>query len=333
MTITYKDSGVDIDKANELVSDIKTLSYKTKTDNVLSGVGGFSAAFTCPKHISNPVFLAATDGIGTKIRLANHLQKFDTIGIDLVAMCVNDIICSGGDPIAFLDYYATGKLDLKVSKELLKGISDGCQQAGCALIGGETAEMPVVYAPGDWDMAGFCVGVVEHNKMITGKDISIGNVLIGIPSSGVHSNGYSLINKILDEKEYLFKTEHLINKLLDELLEPTKIYVGLIQHLLKKTKLLGIANITGGGIIENVPRIIPEDLDMKVDYASIIKNMPFIFKWIKNHGNVSDKEMLRTFNCGIGMVLCVEEVAVDRVLKLLDKRGESGIVIGHITEA
>ena len=326
--ITYKSSGVDIDKATKLVREIKTLSFQTDTNNVLSGIGGFNAAFTCPKHIKNPVFLATTDGVGTKIRLANKMKKYNTVGIDLVAMCVNDIICSGGDPLIFLDYYATGKLNLEVSKEILKGIVKGCQQSGCSLIGGETAEMPVVYKEDDWDIAGFSIGVVEHDKMITGEHIQSGDVLIGLPSSGIHSNGYSLINHILDNGI----PDMMTDERMDSLLIPTKIYVSLIHYLMEKVNILGIANITGGGIVENVPRILPSSVEAKIDYEKIIKDMPPIFKWIQKVGCVTDKEMLRTFNCGIGMVICVRSNDVNKTLKALDKRGETGILIGTIVD-
>jgi len=326
--ITYKSSGVNIDKANKLVKSIQALSYRTKTDNVVSGIGGFSAAFTCPKHIKEPVFLAATDGIGTKIRLANKLKQHDTVGIDLVAMCVNDILCSGGEPLVFLDYYATGKLDLTVSINLMKGIVNGCQQSGAALIGGETAEMPVVYKHDDWDLAGFCIGVVEREKIITGENISNGNVLIGIPSSGLHSNGFSLVNKLTEYANIY--TEIVDNKpIRNHLLEPTKIYVSLIEYLIKNINILGIANITGGGIVENIPRILPSDIEADIDYHSIIANKPAIFNWLQKEGDISDKEMLRTFNCGIGMVICVAEEDVELTMGLLDKRGESGIIIGY----
>lgn len=326
--ITYKSSGVDIDKATKLVREIKTLSFQTDTNNVLSGIGGFNAAFTCPKHIKNPVFLATTDGVGTKIRLANKMKKYNTVGIDLVAMCVNDIICSGGDPLIFLDYYATGKLNLEVSKEILKGIVKGCQQSGCSLIGGETAEMPVVYKEDDWDIAGFSIGVVEHDKMITGEHIQSGDVLIGLPSSGIHSNGYSLINHILDNGI----PDMMTDERMDSLLIPTKIYVSLIHYLMEKVNILGIANITGGGIVENVPRILPSSVEAKIDYEKIIKDMPPIFKWIQKVGCVTDKEMLRTFNCGIGMVICVRSNDVNKTLKALDKRGETGILVGTIVD-
>jgi len=326
--ITYKSSGVNIDNATKLVREIKTLSFQTDTNNVLSGIGGFNAAFTCPSHIQKPVFLATTDGVGTKIRLANYMQKYDTVGIDLVAMCVNDIICSGGDPLIFLDYYATGKLDLGVSRELLTGVVKGCQQSGCALIGGETAEMPVVYKEGDWDVAGFSIGVVELDRMITGEHIQPGDVLIGLSSSGVHSNGYSLINKILDDHPSFYDDKDI----LEELLIPTKIYVSIIHYLMEKVNILGIANITGGGLIENIPRILPASLDMKIDYEAIIKTLPYIFSWIKAAGNISDKEMLRTFNCGIGIVICVREKDVEKTLKSLDKRGEFGRIIGTVIE-
>lgn len=331
--ITYKKAGVDIDKANTLVKDIKKLSYQTKTENVVSGIGGFAAAFKIPKDIQNPILLASTDGVGTKILWADNLNQYDTIGIDLVAMCVNDIICTGGKPLVLLDYYVSGKLYLNSAKEIMKGISKGCQQAGVALIGGETAEMPLVYDDASWDLAGFCIGVVEEKSIIDGTNIETGNVLIGIPSSGLHSNGYSLVHQLT--KNVNVMDTMIGNKpLWKELLEPTKIYVGLIMKLIDKFDkgINGIANITGGGIVENVPRMLSTDsnYDINVDYKYIIKNKPNIFNWLQEKGNISDKEMLRTFNCGIGMVLCVDENIVDGVLKELDKRNEKGVIIGSV---
>lgn len=326
--ITYKKAGVDIDKANSLVKDIKKLSYQTKTENVVSGIGGFAAAFKIPKDLHKPILLATTDGVGTKIKLAELLDSLDTVGIDLVAMCANDILCSGGKPLIFLDYYVTGHLNIEMAKRIMKGISYGCQQAGIALIGGETAEMPITYGKKDWDLAGFCVGAVEEFDIRDGKDIKNGNVLIGLPSSGLHSNGFSLVNHLIS-LDLIDKEE-----LRDELVKPTKIYVGTILHILDRFGhgISGIANITGGGLVENVPRMLPTEsnLDVNIHYSDIIHNMPSIFKIIQQQGKISDKEMLKTFNCGIGMVLCVAEKFVDHVIKELDKRNEKGVIIGSI---
>lgn len=319
-TLTYKDAGVDIDAGNALVEKIKPFVKKTTRPEVLGGLGGFGALFELPLHrYKEPVLVSGTDGVGSKLKLAMALKHHDTIGIDLVAMCVNDLLAQGAEPLFFLDYYATGHLNVDVASRVIKGITDGCTQAGCALVGGETAEMPGMYQGEDYDLAGFCVGIVEKAKIIQPNLIKDGDQLLGLASSGLHSNGYSLVRKILD-------VAHITPSL--DLLTPTKIYVKPILDLLKQVPVHGIAHITGGGIPENLPRILPEKTCAVIDRNAW--KWPAIFSFLQEKGNVPEKEMWRTFNCGIGMVIAVPHEHVDVAKIQLENAGETVYRLGHI---
>lgn len=328
--MTYADSGVSIDAGDRLVSNIKMLAQKTKRPEVLAGIGGFGALVELPlSRYKNPVLVSGTDGVGTKLKLAFALNQHDTIGIDLVAMCVNDIVVSGAEPLFFLDYFATAKLSVEAATEVIRGIARGCEIAGCALVGGETAEMPGMYAPSEYDLAGFSVGVVEKDKIISGQSVLVDDVLIGLASSGPHSNGYSLIRKILEVTGTALDAPFEGRTLGEVLLTPTRIYVKPILRLLQEVPIKAMAHITGGGLLENIPRVLPENTT-----AVLIKKkwpQPAIFEWLKSKGNVSDKEMYRTFNCGIGMVLCVAPEYATPALKCLHQLGESAWIIGSIT--
>jgi len=319
-TVSYKDAGVDIDAGNQFVENIKPLVKATFDANVIGGIGSFAGAYELPSGYKNPVMLGATDGVGTKLKLAIDSKKYDTVGIDLVAMCVNDLICNFGTPSFFLDYYATSKLDIEVSTGVVKGISQGCQEAQCSLIGGETAEMPGMYAKNDFDLAGFAVGIAEKEQMNRLVHVKDGDILVAIPSSGIHSNGYSLVRKLFFEK-LKYKFDDLVDgkPLIDILLEPTRIYVKLFKQL--KDKINALAHITGGGIIENLPRVLPEDLQAIV-YKDKIKVLP-IFELMGKH--VEETEMYRTFNMGVGMVFVISPENVDDVLANCD-----GYVIGEL---
>lgn len=318
MKVSYKDAGVDIDAGNSLVEKIKPVVRETFNENVVGGIGSFAGAFRMPKGYKNPVLLSATDGVGTKLKLAIDSKKFDTVGIDLVAMCVNDLICNFGEPLFFLDYYATGKLDVEVASEVIKGIAKGCKEAECALIGGETAEMPGMYKEGDLDLAGFAVGIAEEDEL--NPKVKEGDVLIALPSSGIHSNGYSLVRKLFFEKLNMkFDDEINGEKLIDILLTPTRIYVKDFKRL--KPFINALAHITGGGIVENFPRVLPNDLEAIV-YKEKIKVLP-IFEFMSKY--VDEEEMFRTFNMGVGMILAVSEENVDKVLQNSD-----GYIVGEI---
>ena len=318
MKISYKDAGVDIDAGNSLVDRIKPLVKETFNENVVGGIGSFAGAFRLPKGYKNPVLLSATDGVGTKLKLAIDAKKYDTVGIDLVAMCVNDLICNFGEPLFFLDYYATGKLDVDAAADVIKGIAKGCKEAECALIGGETAEMPGMYSESDFDLAGFAVGIAEEDEL--NPKVKEGDVLIALPSSGIHSNGYSLVRKLFFEKLGMsFDDEINGKKLIDILLTPTRIYVKDFKRL--KPYINALAHITGGGIVENLPRVLPDDLEAVV-YKDKIKVLP-IFEFMSKY--VDEAEMFRTFNMGVGMILAVDEENVDKVLADSD-----GYVIGKI---
>ena len=326
--ISYKDAGVDIKAGDELVKNIKPYAKATNRPEVMGGLGGFGSLFEIPKKFKNPVLVSGTDGVGTKLKLAFDLDTHNTIGQDLVAMCVNDILVQGAEPLFFLDYFACGKLDVAMATEVVKGISEGCILAGCSLVGGETAEMPGMYSKGEYDLAGFCVGAVEREKIINGKNISEGDVIIGIASSGPHSNGYSLIRKIL-EKERISLTEDFKGRTFaDVLMAPTKIYVKTILDLVEKIEIRGLAHITGGGIYENIPRIL------KQNQKAVIKkdswNMPSIFQWLKEKANIGDEELYKTFNCGIGMVVIINPDDKKEVIRILEKNGETVFVIGEI---
>jgi phosphoribosylformylglycinamidine cyclo-ligase len=324
---TYADAGVDIAAGNALVENIKPFVKATHRPEVLTGIGGFGALFEMPKGYEQPVLVSCTDGVGTKVKLAESLNKFDTIGIDLVAMCVNDLIVCGAEPLFFLDYYACGKLNVLQATQVVKGISDGLQQSGAALVGGETAEMPGVYQNDDFDMAGFCVGVVEKSKIIDGSTIKAGDVLIGLASSGPHSNGYSLIRKLIaDDKSYLQTKLNSGASLADALMEPTRIYVSSVLPMAQKGLLKGMAHITGGGITENLPRTLPKGLKGNIDESSW--QMPEVFQWLQAKGQVDHAEMLKTFNCGVGMILVVDAKNADEVLAAT--KAENSWIMGTV---
>ncbi|MCH7822200.1 MAG: phosphoribosylformylglycinamidine cyclo-ligase [Proteobacteria bacterium] len=325
--MTYRDAGVNIDAGNTFVERIKPLVQRTMRPEVLAGLGGFGGLFALsPERYREPVLVSGTDGVGTKLMLAQHLHRHDTIGIDLVAMCVNDVIVQGAEPLFFLDYFACGKLDIDVAADVISGIAAGCSQAGAALIGGETAEMPDMYADGNYDLAGFCVGAVERSDMIDGGTVAAGDALIGIASSGPHSNGFSLIRKVLDiagATEIDGRPAH------DVLLEPTRIYVKAMLALISAVTVKGIAHITGGGISENLPRIIPDGLQAQVDTSSWQQSA--VFEWLARHGNIEVDEMRRTFNCGIGMIAVTRKTDVATALAILKDQGEDAWHLGQIT--
>ncbi|OBW92507.1 phosphoribosylaminoimidazole synthetase [Gallibacterium salpingitidis] len=328
-TLSYKDAGVDINAGNELVDRIKPHVKRTRRAEVIGGLGGFGALCAIPTKYKEPILVSGTDGVGTKLRLAIDLHKHDTIGIDLVAMCVNDLIVQGAEPLFFLDYYATGKLDVDVASDVIKGIADGCEQSGCALIGGETAEMPGMYHANDYDLAGFCVGVVEKNEIIDGSAVRVGDALIALASSGPHSNGYSLIRKII-ELAKVSPAETLLDgkPLADHLLAPTKIYVKSILQLIKHVDVHAIAHLTGGGFWENIPRVLPDHVRAVINEKSW--QWPSVFRWLQENGNVDTYEMYRTFNCGVGMVIALPQEDVETALALLAQTGEKAWVIGQI---
>jgi len=326
--LNYKSAGVDIEAGNDLVERIKPIAKKTHRPGVMAGLGGFGSLFELPlDRYKNPILVSGTDGVGTKLKLAIELGIHDTVGIDLVAMCVNDIIVLGAEPLFFLDYYATGKLEVETAASVISGIGKGCELAGAALVGGETAEMPGMYTGGDFDLAGFCVGIVEKDRIIDGSKVKVGDKLIAIASSGPHSNGYSLIRKILEASN-----SSLDNKELGQaLLEPTKIYVKSLLELLKTVPVHALAHITGGGLTENLPRVLPEGLDASVDLNTW--EFPEIFKWLQENGNVSQADMLTTFNCGIGMIVCVDAEDEVETMAILSQQGESVFAVGEIISA
>ena len=324
-SLTYKDSGVDITKGNQLIEKIKPIAKSTMRPGVLAGLGGFGAMFEIPlEKYKNPVLISGTDGVGTKLMVAEMLKKHDTIGIDLVAMCVNDLIVQGAEPLFFLDYYATGSLNPDIATSVIEGIGEGCRQSGCSLIGGETAEMPGMYNGEEYDLAGFCVGIVEKNKIIDGSKVNEGDHIIGLGSSGPHSNGYSLIRKVLE------KTTPT-SKQLESLIEPTKIYVQSILSLVNTLPVHAISHITGGGLLENIPRVLPGHLAAKLDSNSWIQ--PEIFKWIQNHGNIDSSEMYRVLNCGVGMVVIIPKNFSDEAIKHLNACGEEAWLIGEVVQS
>lgn len=327
-SLSYKDAGVDIDAGNALVERIKHVAKRTRRPEVLTGLGGFGALCELPKNYREPVLVAGTDGVGTKLRLAMDLKHHDSVGIDLVAMCVNDLLVQGAEPLFFLDYYATGKLDVDTAASVISGIGKGCELSACALIGGETAEMPGMYEGEDYDLAGFCVGVVEKSKIITGEDVNPGDVLIGMASSGPHSNGYSLIRKVLEVSNADVHADFDGRSLGAALLEPTRIYVKPLLALFKDVSVKALSHITGGGFLENIPRVLPENCKAVIDNNSW--QMPAIFRWLQEQGNINEREMYRTFNCGVGMVLCVNEADADKAVAFLQKKGEQAWRLGHI---
>ncbi len=331
-SLSYRDAGVDIDAGAELVEQIKPHVKRTMRPEVIGGLGGFGALFELPvDRYKQPVLVSGTDGVGTKLKLAMQLNKHDTIGIDLVAMCVNDILVLGAEPLFFLDYYATGKLDNAVAANVIKGIAEGCHQAGAALTGGETAEMPGMYSEGDYDLAGFCVGVVEKEQIIDSSKVKAGDALIGIASSGPHSNGYSLIRKVLEVSDAKLDQTCGDSTLGDALLAPTRIYVKSIHSVLEQVDVHAMSHITGGGLLENLPRVMPENTRASIDASSW--DMPEVFKWLQQQGNIDSQEMYRTFNCGIGMVLVVSAEDADTTMDVLSAAGETVYRLGEITSS
>ena len=328
-SLSYRDSGVDIDAGNQLVERIKPAVAKTHRPGVLAGLGGFGALFELPlDQYQQPVLVSGTDGVGTKLKLAVEAGLHDSIGIDLVAMCVNDIVVAGAEPLFFLDYYATGKLDIDVAADVIKGIARGCELAGAALVGGETAEMPGMYASGDYDLAGFSVGIVEKSRIIDGSAVGAGDVLIGLASSGPHSNGYSLIRKILEVSNSKLDDQLEEKSLAEWLLAPTHIYVKPLLSLFANTPVHALAHITGGGLTENLPRVLPQNTRAVINTNSWQRSP--IFDWLQRNGNVAPEEMLRTFNCGIGMVVCVAETDAESALAHFAAQGETASIIGQI---
>jgi len=328
-SITYRDAGVDIDAGEELVERIKPHVKRSMRPEVLGGLGGFGAMFELPlDRYRKPVLVSGTDGVGTKLRLAIETGRHDTIGIDLVGMCVNDVVVQGAEPLFFLDYYATGKLSVDVAESVIKGIVEGCVQAGCALVGGETAEMPGMYAAGDYDLAGFCVGVVEKDQIIDGSNTRAGDVLIALPSSGPHSNGYSLIRKLLTHAKATHETKLGDGLLYDALLAPTRIYVKTVLALMQEVSVHGVAHITGGGLLDNIPRVVPDGLEVALHRKSW--ELPAVFQWLQRTGNINEIEMLRTFNCGIGMTICVGAQNADQAMTELKSLGEFPFIVGTL---
>ncbi len=327
-SLSYKDAGVDIDAGNQLVDRIKSVTKKTHRPEVKGGLGGFGALCSIPTKYKNPLLVSGTDGVGTKLRLAMDLKQHFGVGIDLVAMCVNDLIVQGAEPLFFLDYYATGKLDIDTAAEVIKGIGAGCELSGCALIGGETAEMPGMYHGEDYDVAGFCVGVVEAEKVIDGTKVADGDAIIALGSSGPHSNGYSLIRKVLEVSGADTQQEFQGSTLAEHLLEPTKIYVKSVLKLLETTSVHAISHITGGGFWENIPRVLPNNMKAVIDGNSWQR--PDVFNWIQSNGNITDHEMFRTFNCGVGLIIALPQESVEHALSCLRAEGEKAWQIGHI---
>ena len=328
-SLSYKDAGVDIDAGNALVDRIKGVVKKTRRPEVMGGLGGFGALCALPQKYREPVLVSGTDGVGTKLRLAMDLKRHDTIGIDLVAMCVNDLVVQGAEPLFFLDYYATGKLDVDTAASVINGIAEGCLQSGCALVGGETAEMPGMYHGEDYDVAGFCVGVVEKSEIIDGSKVADGDVLVALASSGPHSNGYSLVRKILEVSGCDPLTTELDGKpLADHLLAPTRIYVKNVLELIENVDVHAIAHLTGGGFWENIPRVLPDNTQAVIDASSW--QWPSVFNWLQTAGNVSSHEMYRTCNCGVGMVIALPASEADKAVKLLTEKGENAWKIGTI---
>jgi phosphoribosylformylglycinamidine cyclo-ligase len=323
-SLTYLDAGVDINKGNALIEKIKPIAKSTAIPGVLAGLGGFGAMFELPiNEYKNPVLISGTDGVGTKLKVAEMLNKHDTIGIDLVAMCVNDLIVQGAKPLFFLDYYATGKLNNTIAVDVIQGIGTGCKQANCALIGGETAEMPGMYSGEDYDLAGFCVGIAEKSKLIDGSKVQQGDSVIALASSGPHSNGYSLIRKVLE-------TNKPTAQQLSQLIEPTRIYVQSVLSLIDTHSVHAISHITGGGLLENIPRVLPENLAVTLDTTSW--QMPEIFQFLQTAGNITQEEMYRVLNCGVGMIIILPKNEQAQAIEHLNAQGENAWLIGEVTE-
>ncbi len=331
-SLSYKDAGVDIAAGNELVQRIKPAIKSTRRKGCVGSIGGFGGLFELPlDRYKNPLLVSGTDGVGTKLKLAIELQEYDGIGIDLVAMCANDIAVMGAEALFFLDYYATGKLNLDVATQVINGIAKGCQLAGCALIGGETAEMPGIYDTDDFDLAGFCVGIVDKNTMIDGSTVAAGDTLIALASSGPHSNGYSLIRRIIKHVNADLNSTCGDTTLAKALIAPTTIYTKTILALAEHVTIPAIAHITGGGLLENIPRVLPQHTQADLDINSW--QLPPVFQWLQQSGNVTDEEMYRTFNCGVGMILCVKNKDIDKTLEHLKTLNEHAWVIGSISES
>lgn len=328
VSLSYRDAGVDIDAGDALIEAIKPFAKRTMREGVMGGIGGFGALFEISKKFKEPVLVSGTDGVGTKLKLAFHLNRHDTVGIDLVAMSVNDILVQGAEPLFFLDYFACGKLDVASATDVIKGVAKGCELSGCALIGGETAEMPSMYPDGEYDLAGFAVGVVEKSKIIDGTKIAPGDVVLGLASSGAHSNGYSLVRKIIEIAKPDLDSDFHGRKLADVLMEPTHLYVKPLLALIESMEVKGMAHITGGGLVENVPRVLQPHLTAELDRTKW--TMPPLFSWLQQHGNVADAEMHRVFNCGIGMVVIVSQQNAAAAVAQLQAAGETVSQIGTI---
>ena len=324
-SLTYKDSGVDITKGNQLIEKIKPIAKSTLRPGVLGGLGGFGAMFEIPlEKYKNPVLISGTDGVGTKLKVAEMLNKHDTIGIDLVAMCVNDLIVQGAEPLFFLDYYATGSLNPEIATSVIEGIGEGCRQSGCSLIGGETAEMPGMYNGEEYDLAGFCVGIVDKNQVIDGSKVNEGDHIVALGSSGPHSNGYSLIRKVLEKSTPSAEQ-------LNSLIEPTRIYVKSILSLANTLQVHAISHITGGGLLENIPRVLPDHLSAKLNSNSW--SQPEIFKWLQKEGNIDSHEMYRVLNCGVGMVVIISKESSSQAIEHLSACGENAWLIGEVVHS
>jgi phosphoribosylformylglycinamidine cyclo-ligase len=327
-SITYKDAGVDMEAGDALVEQIKPYAKRTMRPEVMGGIGGFGSLFAMPKKFKEPVLVSGTDGVGTKLKLAFELNKHDTVGIDLVAMSVNDILVQGAEPLFFLDYFACGKLEVGTAAAVIKGIAAGCEESGCALVGGETAEMPGMYPAGEYDLAGFAVGCVDKANIIDGSTIAAGDVVLGLASSGAHSNGYSLIRKLIEKSGIDFESDFHGRKFKDVVMAPTKLYVKSILALLETMPVKGMAHITGGGITENIPRVLPEGLTAEVRASSW--ELPPLFQWLQVQGNIAPTEMYKTFNCGIGMAVIVAAENAQKAQELLASKGETVYQIGVI---
>jgi phosphoribosylformylglycinamidine cyclo-ligase len=328
-SVTYRDAGVDMDAGEALVERIKPQVRRSLRREVLGGIGGFGALVEVPlDRYRKPVLVSGTDGVGTKLRLAIDTGRNDTVGVDLVAMCANDVVVQGAEPLFFLDYFATGKLDVDVGERVIAGIVDGCVQAGCALVGGETAEMPGMYHGEDYDLAGFCVGIVEKDAIIDGSRGAAGDIVIGLPSSGPHSNGFSLIRKILQLTQPSWQTPIDGIALIDRLMAPTRIYVKPLLQLIAEVPVHAIAHITGGGLVDNIPRVLPDGLEVVLERKAW--PLPAIFEWLQHHGNISDAEMARVFNCGIGMTVHVAAADAQRALGVLAAAGQDACIIGEV---
>lgn len=328
VSLSYRDAGVDIDAGDALVEAIKPFAKRTMREGVLGGIGGFGGLFEISKKYKEPVLVSGTDGVGTKLKLAFELNRHDTVGIDLVAMSVNDILVQGAEPLFFLDYFACGKLDVPTATAVVKGIAQGCEQSGCALLGGETAEMPGMYPDGEYDLAGFAVGAVEKSQLIDGSRITPGDVVLGLASSGIHSNGYSLVRKIIQVAKPDLEADFHGRKLADVLMAPTRIYVKPLLALMQSMEVKGMVHITGGGLVENIPRVLAENLTAVLDARSW--TMPPLFQWLQQHGGVADAEMHRVFNCGIGMTVIVSKENADAAIAQLQAAGETVYRIGEI---